>query len=397
MVLAAQRGELSAFGELICRFQNMAYASAYAMLGDFHLAEDVAQEAFLDAYLSLPTLREPAAFPAWFRRIVFKHGDRLIRGKHITTVPLEDAMEVPVPEPDPAATAEAREMNGLVRGAIGALPEHERIAITLFYMAGHSQQEIADFLEVPVTTVKKRLYDARKRLRGKVMESLGETLRERRPSRDTRFARKVRFLVAVCMGDVGAVEKSLRSDSSLVHVTLAREEWQRAEVGPYRFPMAFEYTPLHLAATYGDQAVVETLLAHHADVNADIPGETPLHRAVLVGERDMIDLLLRRGANANAAARNGMTPLHRAVIRARSVIVQLLLAHGADVNARDSAGRTALHWAALKGFDNMVEQLLAAGAAVNAMDATGRTALAWASRNDHTPVADLLRQRGGTL
>ena len=54
----------------------MAYAGAYAMVGDAQLAEDVAQEAFMEAYLNLPKLRE-ACFPGWFRRIIFKQGDRL--------------------------------------------------------------------------------------------------------------------------------------------------------------------------------------------------------------------------------------------------------------------------------------------------------------------------------
>ena len=67
----------------------MAYAVAYAMLGDVGMAQDAAQEAFMDAYLSLSKLRIPAAFPGWFRRIIMKHSDRQIRGKRVVAVPLE--------------------------------------------------------------------------------------------------------------------------------------------------------------------------------------------------------------------------------------------------------------------------------------------------------------------
>ncbi len=83
LLLAAQGEDKEAFGCIVTRFQNMAYAGAYAMLGDSGLAQDAAQEAFIDAYLSLPKLREPAAFPGWFRRIVIKHSDRQIRGKRV--------------------------------------------------------------------------------------------------------------------------------------------------------------------------------------------------------------------------------------------------------------------------------------------------------------------------
>jgi DNA-directed RNA polymerase specialized sigma24 family protein len=55
----------AAFGELVVRFQDMAYGYAYAILGDAHLAQDAAQEAFIAAYQKLAQLREPAAFPGW--------------------------------------------------------------------------------------------------------------------------------------------------------------------------------------------------------------------------------------------------------------------------------------------------------------------------------------------
>ncbi|MBV7336789.1 hypothetical protein KFU94_52880 [Chloroflexi bacterium TSY] len=63
IVTAAQLGDGQAFGQIVHRFQDMAFACAYAMLGDPGLAQDAAQEAFLDAHQSLTKLREPAAFP----------------------------------------------------------------------------------------------------------------------------------------------------------------------------------------------------------------------------------------------------------------------------------------------------------------------------------------------
>ena len=65
VIVHAQAGDLGAYGTIVRRFQDMAVGYAYAVLGDFHLAEDAAQEAFIEAYLGLSKLREPAAFSSW--------------------------------------------------------------------------------------------------------------------------------------------------------------------------------------------------------------------------------------------------------------------------------------------------------------------------------------------
>ena len=67
LVLRAQGRDQEAYGQLVRRFQDMAYGYAYALLGDFHLAQDAAQEAFVEAYRCLPGLRNPEAFPGWLR------------------------------------------------------------------------------------------------------------------------------------------------------------------------------------------------------------------------------------------------------------------------------------------------------------------------------------------
>ena len=79
LILRTRSGDADAYGEIVRRFQDMAVAYGYAMLRNFQSAEDAAQEAFFEAYRSLSNLREPAAFPGWFRRIVFKQCDRILR------------------------------------------------------------------------------------------------------------------------------------------------------------------------------------------------------------------------------------------------------------------------------------------------------------------------------
>src|SRR5690606_10921049 len=89
------QGDKRAFDQLVIRFQDMTYASAYAIVGDPQLAQDAAQEAFLDAYQNLAHLREPAAFPGWFRRIVLGRSHRQLRTKAPPIVPLDDLPDLP--------------------------------------------------------------------------------------------------------------------------------------------------------------------------------------------------------------------------------------------------------------------------------------------------------------
>ena len=176
-IARAQNGDLEAYGLIISRFQDMAYGYAYSILADFHLAEDAAQEAFIQAYRELSALREPEAFASWFRRIVFTQCTRLTRGKRLEVVPLQDVAKVPSSDPSPSDAAEQSEFRERVLELVKALPEGERAVTTLFYINGYPHDEIADFLEVPVSTVKSRLHTSRKHLKGGMLSMVSDYLR----------------------------------------------------------------------------------------------------------------------------------------------------------------------------------------------------------------------------
>ncbi len=160
---ASGQPRADAFEALIAPFQSMAQHWAYNVLGDPHLAQDVTQEAFLTAYQKIDQLREPAAFPGWLKRIVLTYCHRQTRRKSPYLLPLEDD-DAPTLA-DPAANVEERELKERVTQAVRALPAREREVTELFYITGCSQQEIAERLAVPLTTVKKRLQYAREHLR----------------------------------------------------------------------------------------------------------------------------------------------------------------------------------------------------------------------------------------
>ena len=189
LVVASKSGDMNSYALIVQRFQDMAYGYAYTIVGDFHLAEDVAQEAFVEAYYNLPRLQNAAAFPGWFRQIVRYRCGRFMRGKSMATMPLSQAHEIPSIEPDPHAATEKQELKDKVIQAIRLLSQPLREVTTLFYINGYSHHEISCFLDIPVNTVKSRLNASRKRLKEKVIAMAKETFDEHKLADD--FTRKV--------------------------------------------------------------------------------------------------------------------------------------------------------------------------------------------------------------
>ncbi len=188
-LIRAQQGDLAAFDAVVRQFQDMAVGYAYSILRDFQLAEDAAQEAFVQAYVDRAMLREPSAFPAWLRKIVFKQCDRVTRRKRVATMSLDDTADLRDAGPTPLAAVARRETQAAVLPAVDALPENQRTAATLFYINGYSLSEVGEFLDVPAKTVKSRLHSARTKLRDRMIGVVRETLRQRAPGDD--FHRRV--------------------------------------------------------------------------------------------------------------------------------------------------------------------------------------------------------------
>ena len=189
LIISARAGDIAAYEHIVQLFQDMACGYSYSIVGDFHLAEDIAQDAFIEAYKHLHQLRDPAAFPGWFRRILFKYCDRAARRKQIHIALLDVTVKMSANDDSPVEAAERYEIKEKVLKAIHTLPDEQRIATALFYINGYSQKDIAKFLEVPVTTVKKRLSDSRNRLKERMMDMVEETLKENIP--DERFSQKI--------------------------------------------------------------------------------------------------------------------------------------------------------------------------------------------------------------
>jgi len=151
-------------------------------------------------------------------------------------------------------------------------------------------------------------------------------------------------------------------------------------------------TPLLAAVGAGNKAMAQFLIDHGANVNFNqgYLGETPLQLAARKGFQAVIQVLLASHAEINARDHNGTTPLFSAVASGQIKIVQMLLAAGADPNQKDNQGRTVLNFA-IRTSPEMMKALLDGGAKPNTEDILyGRTPLSYAAERDSSAVVKLL-------
>ncbi|XP_062850119.1 ankyrin-2b isoform X15 [Trichomycterus rosablanca] len=158
---------------------------------------------------------------------------------------------------------------------------------------------------------------------------------------------------------------------------------------------------LHIAARKDDTKSAALLLQndHNADVQSKMmvnrtteSGFTPLHIAAHYGNVNVATLLLNRGAAVDFTARNGITPLHVASKRGNTNMVRLLLDRGAKIDAKTRDGLTPLHCAARSGHDTAVELLLERGAPILARTKNGLSPLHMAAQGDHVECIKHLLQ-----
>ncbi|MBT4502056.1 MAG: sigma-70 family RNA polymerase sigma factor [Gemmatimonadetes bacterium] len=220
LFVRAQEGDLDAYGQIVRLFQDMAVGYAYSILGDFHLAEDASQEAFIETYLHFGKLYGPAVIPSWLRKAVSKHCDRLTRRRQVATVPLEEGLEPSSGEMAPDEMVAISEVKEGVSCAIEKLPERERVVTMLFYMGGYTQKEVGAFLEISAKTVKSRLHTARKILRERMIDMVEEQLRDQRPSRDEKFiVRVMEDLVGLTDGEIQMLLREVSEEELEIALT----------------------------------------------------------------------------------------------------------------------------------------------------------------------------------
>ncbi len=175
LVEAALKENPDAFGEIVKRWERKIFALCFGMLRREEDARDAAQETFIAAYRNLGNFRGDAKVSSWLHRIAVNQClTKQRRSKVRAESYLEDETvgnELKFATPShlsPARTTEQNERHLLVRQAVSSLPEDLREVIVMKEFNDMTFQEISDSLEIPLSTVKSRVYTALKQLRMKL-------------------------------------------------------------------------------------------------------------------------------------------------------------------------------------------------------------------------------------
>jgi len=178
LVESAVSGNSEAFGEIVTRWDRKIFALCFGMLGREDEARDAAQEAFISAFRNLEKFRGDAKVSSWLHRIAV---NQCLTVKRRTKTRSEDFLNDETDEESrvfvaparlsPLRTTERNERSDLVRNAVLSLPEDLRQVIVMKEFEEMTFQEISDVLELPLSTVKSRLYKALKQLRRKLERS----------------------------------------------------------------------------------------------------------------------------------------------------------------------------------------------------------------------------------
>jgi RNA polymerase sigma-70 factor (ECF subfamily) len=163
-------GRRDAFAALVRRYQRPIFGVVYRLTGDRAVAQELAQETFLRAYQSLFSFDLARPFAPWLYRIATNLGLNWLKRKRVPTVSLDQEspaprVQVPDATPGPEAQLLQAEFRARLWQELAALPPEFRAVIELRHGEQLSYQEIAERLNVPLSSVKVRLFRARQRLR----------------------------------------------------------------------------------------------------------------------------------------------------------------------------------------------------------------------------------------
>jgi RNA polymerase sigma-70 factor (ECF subfamily) len=179
LVKAAQAGDRDAFRRLVEKYGSRVYWFCRRRVGTDEDARDLAQEVLVAAHESLPGLRDPAGFGGWLFGIARNRWRMRLRRLARAETPLDDLDVEPASAAEPEERLRLEGLKRLLEDLVGGLGGDQREVVELYYWDGLTYDEISAVLDVPKTTVKSRLHEARRSLRSTLRRSLRNTFRAR--------------------------------------------------------------------------------------------------------------------------------------------------------------------------------------------------------------------------
>ena len=176
LVREAWRGNLKAFSALVEASQEKMIHTAFSFLGNMEDAEDVAQEAFVKAYRSLPSFNERSRFSTWLYRILVNHCKDFLRQKKVrqhlntfwgrkTDEEVDPVLELAASTPSPRQELVDRELGKEIHSALDKLPLQQKSVFTLRYLEGLKLEEISGILNLSTGAVKAHLWQAAQKMK----------------------------------------------------------------------------------------------------------------------------------------------------------------------------------------------------------------------------------------
>lgn len=167
LIARAKEGDIDAFEALYEKYKNSVYRTALAITRDRMAAEEILQDAFLRAFRHIDNVHDGSPISPWLHRIAINLAYTWSTKRSRWLTPLEHVIDrlIAAPVTSPEYSIEQNELQQVVREAIDQLEFPHRATIVLFYLEEFSLAEIAEIMDVPVGTVKSRLYYGREKLR----------------------------------------------------------------------------------------------------------------------------------------------------------------------------------------------------------------------------------------
>jgi len=186
LIQQSRNGDQSAYGQIVRRYQSLVCSVAYNRCGDLAMSEDLAQDAFIQAWEKLADLSDVNKFKAWIctivRNMANRSNEKATRNIATRAARLDSVVEPSSAASDPSQRIISAEQEQLVWQALTVIPENYREPMILFYREEQSVARVAEALEISQDAVKQRLSRGRKFLQAQLAATIESTLENSKPS-----------------------------------------------------------------------------------------------------------------------------------------------------------------------------------------------------------------------